>query len=458
MRQGFLRRTVPVYLLFVGTVIAIVAGFTLRALIGFVVVAVATVVVARAVVKRVTVPMQVIRDGAHRYSAGELTFRVAVDEPVEARELAESLNSMALQLHGRMTTVTDQRNEVEAILGAMVEGVVVLDETKLIRRVNDTAARLFDREPREAVGRTVIEFFRSSELDDLAGAALSGDVPVERMITVYGRTIRYLVGRGNRFPRAKGGSGVLLVLSDVTELKRLETLRRDFVANVSHELRTPITIIKGYVETLLDADDGGEPDPATTERFLTVILTQTNRINAIIEDLLSLARLEQSGRAIRLAPCRIDEAVNAVRLACGAKAEARGMTIRDRYSGDPKVSANIQLLEQALINLVDNAVKYADDNSTIDIGVTNRGGRLRIDVTDTGPGIPERDLPRIFERFYRLDRARARDLGGTGLGLSIVKHIALAHGGDVGVVSRVGKGSTFSIDIPSTLPGTNGST
>ena len=219
------------------------------------------------------------------------------------------------------------------------------------------------------------------------------------------------------------------------------------MANVSHELKTPITSIKGFVETLLD---GAMNNPEETKRFLGIIAKHSERLNGIIEDLLSLSRIEQDteSRELRLEPARIKDVLKAAAMACEAKASTKQISIQIRCPDELMATVSAALLEQAVVNLVDNAVKYSDGSKSVSVEAKASGSELVIAVQDAGCGIPPEHLPRLFERFYRADKARSRQLGGTGLGLSIVKHIAQAHGGSVAVESTVGQGSTFTVRIP----------
>jgi two-component system phosphate regulon sensor histidine kinase PhoR len=247
-------------------------------------------------------------------------------------------------------------------------------------------------------------------------------------------------------PQAERG-GAVIVLSDMTRIHRLENLRRDFVANVSHELKTPVTSIQGFVEALMD---GGPDDPEQGQRYLGIIAKHAERLNAIIDDLLSLSRLEEGAerRAILFEDVELKPALEAAVELAGIRAEQKHIKIQ--LSCDESISAKINapLLEQAIVNLVDNAVKYSDEGTTVSIEVSQEDKEIAISVKDTGCGIPQEHLARIFERFYVVDKSRSRKLGGTGLGLAIVKHITLVHGGHVGVESAPGEGTTFTIHLP----------
>ena len=233
----------------------------------------------------------------------------------------------------------------------------------------------------------------------------------------------------------------------MTRLKRLEMVRRDFVANVSHELRTPVTSIKGFVETLLD---GAMHNPDELQRFLRIVASQTDRLTAILEDLLTLSRVEQeeNGAEIVFSPGPVKNVLDAAVEVCQMKASEKNIHVEITCDSVLQVPMNAPLLEQAVINLIDNAIKYSDPGQTVHVTATGSNGEVVIEIRDQGCGISREHLPRVFERFYRVDKARSRKLGGTGLGLAIVKHIAQAHNGRATVESSVGHGSTFSIRLP----------
>lgn len=387
-----------------------------------------------------------LEHAVRHFASGNLRHRVLITEPPALATFARTLNNMAAQFQASMARITQRRNELESILSSMVEGVIVLDSAKRISAINLAAAKLFDVDESKAKGEPLITYLRNSEVDDFAEETLAGEEPKERTITLFDYQPIHVQLHGTVLRGEDGVAiGALIVTSDVTRIKRLETVRREFVANVSHELRTPITSILGFVETL---QEGALEQPDRALRFLDIIYAHANRLNLIIEDLLSLSRLESYEATIPVQKCQIHEIINSTKLAVAPAAMQKNIDVEDSYSGPTEVMANATLLEQAIKNLVDNAVKYSPENTVVKLSVRNREGNLTVTVSDEGVGIPAADLPRIFERFYRVDRARSRDLGGTGLGLAIVKHIAIAHGGSVNVESDPGAGSSFVLTIP----------
>ncbi len=272
---------------------------------------------------------------------------------------------------------------------------------------------------------------------------------MEREITLRAASLeRTLQAHGTLLPGEDRDRpvGAVVVLNDVTRLKRLEAVRRDFVANVSHELKTPVTSIKGFAETLID---GAAEDPATRERFLRIIASQAERLIAIVSDLLVLSTLEAGqGGGTPLEETDVCDIVHSAVEVCSVEANAKNIALEVRCAGAVLAPANAPLLEQAVVNLIDNAVKYSPAGSAVVVELQEASDQIAILVRDQGPGIARRHIPRLFERFYRVDSARSRDLGGTGLGLAIVKHVAQVHGGRVSVTSEVGRGSTFGLHLP----------
>jgi two-component system phosphate regulon sensor histidine kinase PhoR len=405
-------------------------------------------VISWAVSRGISRPLEDLQSGAERFAHGELSRRLPIPPSKEIGGLAEAMNEMAAQLDEKIRTVVQQRNEREAVLSSMVEGVLAVDRDEHVITVNQAAARLLGINPAEASGRSIQEVVRNADLQQFVERALSSADPVEGEITLRGHGERFLQAHGTVLRDGQGREiGALVVLNDVTRLRRLENVRREFVANVSHEIRTPITSIKGFVETLLD---GAMWHPPDAERFLGIVAKQVDRLNAIVTDLLTLSRIEQQAEEamIPLENGPICEALEAAIQVCELKATAKDISIELACRKDLLAMINAPLLEQAVVNLVDNAIKYSDPGSTIQVEAAETDSEVAIAVRDQGCGIAKEHQPRLFERFYRVDKARSRELGGTGLGLAIVKHIALAHGGQVSVESTLGQGSTFTIHLP----------
>ncbi len=398
----------------------------------------------------VTGPMRALADAARDWSAGRLERRVRRFEDPELGPLADTMNAMAAELAGRVVAMERQQHELAAILDGMGEAVLSTDADFVIRLANPRAKFLLGRSgsTQPFIGLSLLQATGTVALDGLARRCAISGHREESEIILYGNETRHILANAEPISLEGGRGGVVLVLNDITRLKRLERVRKDFVANVSHELRTPITLIKGFAETLEDVDD-----PAEARHFLGIVKRHADRMSAIVEDLLSLARLEgpEQGtmRTDRVDAARLlDHAVESL----GRGPQDKAVSITTTCEAGLTVRANEGLLEQALVNLLDNAVKYGPGGATIRAEAAADAGFARFSIIDEGPGIPARDLGRLFERFYRVDRARSRELGGTGLGLAIVKHIALAHGGDASVTSREGSGSSFVLRIPLWIP------
>lgn len=398
--------------------------------------------------RRVMRPLIALKAGAARFAGGDFAETLPVPDSEEMGSLAEALNEMAHQCAYRIQAMEQQRNEQDAVFSSMMEGVLAIDSNLRIISMNEAASELLHVDPNAIKGRPILEAVRNMALRDFVRSALQSQAPVEAELTVGQREPLLLKAQGTMLRDGAGHAmGAVIVLNDITRLRRLEEVRQDFVANVSHELKTPITSIKGFVETLLDDPD---PSPENTRRFLQIIEKQANRLDAIIEDLLYLSRLEQTKGTISL---KIERApvlpiiVAAVEL-CQHQADARAVRIQVECPGELAAHVNPPLLEQGLVNLVNNAVKYSDNGQAVIIHAYTEGGILLIEVIDEGTGIHANERDRIFERFYRIDKARSRDQGGTGLGLSIVKHIAQVHSGTVTVSSTPGEGSTFTLRLP----------
>ncbi|MGE3540038.1 MAG: two-component system histidine kinase PnpS [Candidatus Tectimicrobiota bacterium] len=397
---------------------------------------------------RIIQPLQGMQRGAERFASGDFRYRLPVPDTTELGGLALTLNRMAAQLAEQIAVITQQRNEHEAILASMHEGVLALDTDERVMTVNPAAEALLGVRETQAKGHTIQEVVRNIALQRLLVAAMQSPEPTMADLVLRGSEERFIQATATALRDAQRRElGVLVVLNDVTQLRRLENIRRDFVANVSHELKTPITSIKGFIETLRD---GALEEPETAERFLGIVARHADRLHAIIEDLLTLSRLDQHREDYEIprSDTALEEVLQGAMLDCAAKAEARGVSMVPRCAPTLRAFVNAPLLEQALANLLDNAITYSKPEGQVWINAQQEAEALVIAVRDTGPGIAREHLDRIFERFYRVDKARSREHGGTGLGLAIVKHIAQVHGGQVTVASTVGQGSTFTLRLP----------
>ncbi len=398
--------------------------------------------------RRIIRPIEEMKKGTDRFADGDLTHRLATPDSEELAGLAEALNQMAAQLDRRIKIIVRQRNELETVLASMLEGVVAIDTEERIININAAAASFFECGPEVCPGRNLQEIFRNSALQHFVRESISSKVPKEDDISMHHNGEKTLHLQSSPLLDAnKEHIGTLVVFNDVTHLRRLEDMRRDFVANVSHEIKTPLTAIKGFVETLRL---GNVDKPEETERFLEIIQNHVDRLSFIVEDLLSLSRIEQEDerKTIQIGMGIILDVLKSAIQICRSNAEEKNIDII--HICDPKLAFwfDSSLLEQAVVNLLDNAIKYSEPNSTIQLKADHHESEVKIIVEDRGIGIAKKHLPRLFERFYRVDKARSRNLGGTGLGLAIVKHIAHAHGGNVTVESTLGEGSVFTIHLP----------
>ncbi len=367
-------------------------------------------------------------------------------------ELVTLFNKVAPQLEQKMVQLERDRQQLQAVLSGMAEGVIAIDARRRLLFANAEASTLF-RLDETGVGRLVAELIRNPQVQDAVEATLTSPGGYQGEVTFIGRespprsSTRVLALHGTPLPGSPAPGGVL-VFHDVTELRHLERMRQDFVANVSHELKTPLASIKAYTETLLD---WGLDDPAVNVRFLKRIEEQAERLNLLIMDLLSLARIEAGQDTFRHEPLQLAGVVHARIEDARPRAEAKGLTFSielDELDDTVLVIADEEAVRQILDNLLDNAVKYTPENKSVAVRCRLTADAVLLEVADTGIGIPRDDLPRIFERFYRVDKARSRAMGGTGLGLSIVKHLVQSIGGKLTVDSRVGSGTTFGIELP----------
>ena len=445
---GILRTSIPVT-----SIDRALGTIRLRIVIGGLVVALLAAGVSLLMSRRISRPLEQLKRGAEEFAHGDFSRKLSVGNSLEIAALAETMNQMAAELDERLRTVLRQSNEREAILSGMVEGVLAVDSQQRLISLNRAGARLLGVDEEEVRGRSPQEIIRNPQLQKLINEVSATGEPAEDEIVFRGADERCLLVHGTILQdigpndAARSAGGVLVVLHDVTQLRKLENMRRDFVANVSHELRTPITSIKGFVETLID---GAMRDPDDAQRFMRIVLRQTDRLNAIIEDLLSLSRIEQDSEKaeIELSRVKVKNVLAAAIGVCEAKIEEKKIQIDLSCDASLEANANAALLEQAVVNLIDNAVNYSPEGQTVHIEAVRSDDEVSLSVRDHGCGIAKKHLPRLFERFYRVDKARSRKHGGTGLGLAIVKHIAQSHGGRVTVESTLGEGSIFTMHLP----------
>lgn len=362
--------------------------------------------------------------------------------------ILERLVEFGQRTSARLQNLERKNDEQAAVLASMSDGVLAVDSDEVIISLNDSAAALLETPVQSALGRRLQEVIRNSELRHLMLQTLERGDPVEGDVMLGRDRSRVLRLHGTALRRSgRPPVGAVVVLNDVTHIRQLENLRRDFVANVSHELKTPITSIKGFVETLLD---GALHHADDAERFLRIIAQQTDRLNAIIEDLLSLSKIEEGEESAEIELVLSDVGAVTVSAAdeCRYLAQEKGIDVQLTIEDTCQARINAPLFEQALINLLDNAIKYSEPGGSVQVNCKCGSGEVVVDVVDHGSGIPAEHVNRLFERFYRVDKGRSRKLGGTGLGLAIVKHIVQAHHGRVTVKSEPGQGSVFSVRIP----------
>ncbi|MBU0483129.1 MAG: cell wall metabolism sensor histidine kinase WalK [Proteobacteria bacterium] len=427
-----------------------------------IIVALLAMLAAIIISKRISKPLEEMTRRAEQFARENFSSPLAVtsDCSLEVGTLVNAMNSMAFKLQERIDTIVNQRNELQTILASMAEAIMVIDNDKHVTTINASACRLLKIPAEKAIGRSTQAILRNIDIERLVDTTLAGPEAVaEEISMVKGAKKIFLQYSGVRLLDSNGHQfGAVVVLNDVTHIRRLENVRREFVANVSHELMTPLTSIKGYTETILDTDPN---DREQTRKFLEIILRQSNRLQAIVNDLLELSRIEKEieYNEIHPVPTRVRSILDEALQVCSLKAAEKEMTIRLNCPTELMAPMDGQLMEQAIVNLLVNAIKYSNPSSKVEIRVglrtaKNHGEMVEISVQDYGVGIGQEHLPFLFDRFYRSDKDRSRKLGGTGLGLAIVKHIVQAHQGRVEVESEVGHGSVFTIFIPATqLPG-----
>ena len=393
-------------------------------------------------VRRRTGPLRLLTDVVNRLARGGLDHRMPTGRVQETRELAQALNAMADSVKGIVTELSEERDKLSTILATMTDGVALLDHEGRTTLANPAARESLGLPPGSETGQRFIEVVRDHELSELVERCRQTRAP---------QTLELQLARQRGFFNViatpltvQGRESVLLVLHDLTQARRVETTRREFVANVSHELRTPLASIKASAETL---QDGAMEDPEASRQFLDRITHNAERMSALVQDLLDLSRLESGEVNLNLAPVDMARVIGEVVETYGEQARAKGVSlIAVEGSGAAEATADESRLQQVLSNLVENAVKFTPSGGEVRVEVERRGRWQEVRVLDRGFGVAKEDMPHVFERFYKADRAQ--DQGGTGLGLAIAKHIVQSHGGRIWVESRDGGGSVFGFTVP----------
>jgi two-component system phosphate regulon sensor histidine kinase PhoR len=402
-------------------------------------------VLASVIAKALITPINRITYVSSKFSQGDFSRRIFYNSNDEIGKLAATLNKMAQDIEEKIREIATKNQHLEAIFNSMIEGVIVTDEKSKIISINHPIESLFGIRKEEAEGRLFLEGIRNSEISGLINDAMDSSNFVSREIVLIMPEQKVVQANVSPVFEQKKVTGSVTIIHDITEIRRLETMRRDFVANVSHELKTPLTSIKGFVETLLE---GAIDDKENSRDFLKIIKNHTDRLNVLINDLLDLSHIESKGVVLSSDRVNLADLTDEVIMSFRSQAKKKGVEIKSDLPRGMEIVADKEKIEQVFSNLISNAVKYNKEKGIVRVYSEPAGDKIKITVEDSGSGIPAKDISRIFERFYRVDKARSRQLGGTGLGLSIVKHIIELHSGSVGVESTEGLGSKFFFIIP----------
>ncbi|MDD5281513.1 MAG: ATP-binding protein [Candidatus Omnitrophica bacterium] len=380
-----------------------------------------------------------------KFAQGDFSHRIFQSSDDEIGKLAATLNKMAQDIEEKIREISTKNQHLEAIFNSMIEGIIVTDSSSRIISINHAIEELFDIKRTQMRGKFFLEVIRNSEISELINNAMGSAKFISKEVVLLISAQK--VAQVNVSPVFEQDKviGSVTVIHDITEIRRLETIRRDFVANVSHELKTPLTSIKGFVETLIE---GALEDKENSLNFLEIINKHVNRLDTLINDLLDLSHMESKEIVFSKNKFGLSGLVSEVVLGFKSQAKKKGVELSFELPQGLEIFADKSKIEQVLVNLVNNAIKYNKEKGFVRIYSEQLADKIKIIVEDSGSGIPIKDIPRIFERFYRVDKARSRELGGTGLGLSIVKHIVELHSGSVGVESTEGLGSKFFFTIP----------
>jgi len=397
------------------------------------------------IVRSIANPVNKIILASRKISKGDFTHRIIQESKDEIGELADTLNKMSEDLEHKIGEIKNKNQQLEAVLNSMIEGVIVVDKAGRLVSINHSIENIFEITRQEIKGKEFLEVVRNNELFEIMNRVMArGEFVSSEIMLVWPVRKTFKVNATPIFNRERV-SGCLIVIHDITEIRRLETVRSDFVANVSHELKTPLTSIKGFIETLLE---GALDDKNNNRHFLEIIRDHTERLNNLVNDLLELSQIENREIELKISEVDFkglcDKVLSGFKVAIGK----REIKIENSLADSLLIRADKDKIEQVFTNLIDNAIKFNKEKGLIKIYSEEINENIKIVIEDSGIGIPTKDILRVFERFYRVDKARSRELGGTGLGLSIVKHIVELHGGTAGVESHEGLGSKFFFILP----------
>jgi two-component system phosphate regulon sensor histidine kinase PhoR len=405
-----------------------------------------TVIVVSSFTSSIVIPLQEMTCVAREMADGKLDTVITVKSADEIGALGKGLNYMAAHLRETIAQITEERNKIKAILTSINDGVIAADSAGNVLLINPAVERMFNISYENSLGKKVIEVVRNFDLEKLLYRALEGEESLTQEVQIFVPDPKVFRIVTAPLTNETGIVGVVAVLRDITAFREVERMKADFVANVSHELKTPLTSIKGFVETLLD---GALEDKEVARHFLEIINDENERLNRLINDLLSLSKIEARQTSVDKKFLNLENVIKNAVSVLSPQAADKKLLLKTEIRGQlPDVEANEDMIGQLLINLIDNAVKYTPEDGRVEITAEKADDWVKVIVSDTGIGIPRESLPRLFERFYRVDKARSREMGGTGLGLAIVKHILEVHNGKIEVESMVGRGSRFIFYLP----------
>ncbi len=398
--------------------------------------------------RRITQPIEQMKIGASNFANGNLNSRLAVPDSEELSELAVTMNQMAENLDEKIKAFKNRSMELEAVHSSMQEGVIAIDKDERIITINDAAAKIFNFPTTTLKAKYILEVARNVEFQQFIQKALATHEPIEDdIVLAKDEDLILNIHSTALYDTGNQRMGTLIIFHDITRIRRLEKMHKNFAANVSHELKTPLTTIKGFIETLQEMVSRNDTDESLG--FLKIIEKNVNRMIELVNDLLALSRLERlQGTDILLENQNIGALIQGAVNSCHSNVKEKNITIQIDCPENLAAMLDPILMEQAILNLVDNAVKYSDADTSVSIAAVKKDGYVDIIIEDKGRGIEKEHLPKIFNRFYRIDKARSRNEGGTGLGLAIVKHIVQYHQGKIDVKSHKGRGSIFKISIP----------